>query len=80
MNMPYKLSDHAEERIRRRKIKREWIEATLNSPDRTDGDKEDPALAHALKAIPEKGFKVLRVVYNETTEPVTIVTVFFESR
>ena len=80
MNMPYKLSDHAEERIRQRKIKQEWIEAALSNPDRTDGDKEDPTLAHALKAIPEKGFKVLRVVYNETTEPVTIVTVFFESR
>ncbi len=31
-----------------------------------------------LKLIPEKGFKALRVVYNETTEPFTIVTVFFE--
>ena len=78
MDTPYKLSDHAEKRIKQRKIKTEWIESALNSPDRTDSDKEDPALAHALKAIPEKGFKVLRVVYNETTKPVTIVTVFFE--
>jgi len=41
-------------------------------------DPEDPRLIHALKTIPEKGFKVLRVIYNESTQPVTVVTVFFE--
>jgi Zn-finger domain-containing protein len=41
-------------------------------------DAEDHTLAHALKAIPEKGFKILRVVYNETTEPVAIITAYFE--
>lgn len=76
--IPYKLSDHAKKQMERRRIKPEWIEAALNEPDRTKNDMEDATLAHALKEIPEKGFKVLHVIYNETTEPVTIVTAFFE--
>ena len=76
--MEFKLSDHAEKRLRQRKIKPEWIRAAIENPDRTENDAEDHTLAHALKAIPEKGFKILRVVYNETTEPVTIITAYFE--
>jgi hypothetical protein len=29
-------------------------------------------------AIPERGFRVLRVIYNETVEPVRIVTIYFD--
>jgi len=35
-------------------------------------------LLHALKAIPEKGFKKLRVIYNELKVPWIVITVFFE--
>lgn len=76
--MEYRLSEHAAKRMQQRKILPEWIQTALDNPDTTESDQEDPNLAHALKAIPEKGFKVLRVVYNETTEPVTIVTAYFE--
>lgn len=37
-----------------------------------------PALVHALLAIPEKGFRVLRVIYNETVDPVVVITVYFD--
>lgn len=76
--MEFKLSDHARERIQQRKIKPEWIAVTIAHPDQTENDFEDRSLTHALKAIPEKGFRKLRVIYNETTEPVTIVTAYFE--
>ncbi|OGS94549.1 MAG: hypothetical protein A3H31_11990 [Gallionellales bacterium RIFCSPLOWO2_02_FULL_57_47] len=76
--MEFKLSDHAQKRIQQRKIKPEWIKAAIEHPDLLEDDFEDSTLAHALKAIPEKGFKKLRVIYNETTEPVTIVTAYFE--
>jgi hypothetical protein len=76
--MKFKLSDHAEKRLRQRKIKPEWVRVAIENPDKTENDAEDHTLAHALKAIPEKGFKILRVVYNETTEPVTIITAYFE--
>lgn len=76
--MEFKLSDHAQKRIQQRKIRPEWIKAAIDNPDQLEGDVEDSTLAHALKAIPEKGFKKLRVIYNETAEPVTIVTAYFE--
>ena len=76
--MEFKLSSHAEKRMRQRKIKLEWVRAAIENPDTTENDVEDHALAHALKVIPEKGFKRLRVIYNETTEPPTIITAYFE--
>ncbi len=76
--MKFRLNDHAEKRIRQRKIKLEWIEAAIETPDKIENDAEDHTLAHALKAIPERGSKRLRVIYNETTEPVTIATAYFE--
>ncbi|PKO25965.1 MAG: DUF4258 domain-containing protein [Betaproteobacteria bacterium HGW-Betaproteobacteria-8] len=76
--MDFKLSDHAKKRMGKRKVKIEWVQAALDHPDIIENDKEDVRLAHALKAIPDRGFKVLKVVYNETTDPVTVVTVFFE--
>ena len=78
--MNYRLSDHAKKRLQQRKIKLEWMEAALANPDRIESDPEDATLIHALLDIPEKGFKRLRVIYNETKDPVTIVTAYFDWR
>jgi hypothetical protein len=43
-------------------------------------DKEDPALKHALGRIPECGNKVLRVIYNESIKPWSVVTAFFDRK
>lgn len=77
--MKHILSDHARKRMIKRKIRTEWIEVTLTHPAHTENDEVDPALAHALRPIPEKGFRVLRVIYNETTDPVTVVTAYFDN-
>ena len=76
--MEFKLSNHASKRIKQRKIKHEWIQVTITAPDSLESDSEDSTVLHALLEIPERGFKRLRVVYNETTKPVTIVTAYFE--
>nr|VFJ99367.1 MAG: protein of unknown function (DUF4258) [Candidatus Kentron sp. H]VFJ99739.1 MAG: protein of unknown function (DUF4258) [Candidatus Kentron sp. H]VFK04024.1 MAG: protein of unknown function (DUF4258) [Candidatus Kentron sp. H] len=76
--MDYVLTEHARKRCIRRKIKQEWIAAALAYPVRTENDLEDQSLAHALLAIPEKSFRVLRVVYNETIDPVSVVTAYFD--
>jgi len=76
--MNYVLTEHARKRCVIRKIREEWIVATLEHPARTENDHDDPTLAHALRPIPEKGFRVLRVIYNESLDPVTVVTVFFD--
>ncbi len=76
--MDYTLTEHAIKRCRKRKIQMEWIGAALGHPARTESDKYDSTLVHALLAIPEKGFRVLRVIYNETVDPVAVVTVYFD--
>jgi len=76
--MNYVLTEHARKRCIKRKVRNEWILATLEHPARTESDEDDPTLIHALRAIPEKGFRVLRVIYNETIDPMTVVTVYFD--
>ena len=78
-NMNSILSDHARKRIMKRKIRTEWIEITLTHPARLENDQVDPTLVHALRPIPERGFRVLRVIYNETTDPVMVVTAYFDN-
>lgn len=76
--MNYVFTEHARKRCIKRKIRDEWILATLEHPARTENDDSDPTLVHALRAIPEKGFRVLRVIYNESVDPMTIVTIYFD--
>ena len=75
--MLFILSNHARVRVQHRGIKEEWIEATINSPQKTETDPEDPDALRAWKRIPEKS-SVLRVVYNHTNKPYKIITVFFD--
>ena len=72
------LSAHAESVINERSIKREWLEKVLATPEKTESDKDDPALRHALGRIPEHEGRVLRVVYNDSFKPVRIVTAYFD--
>jgi len=67
--MDFQLSTHAEKRILKRGIKPAWIAAALDFPARTESDALDPALSHVLLPIPERGFSVLRVIFNETFTP-----------
>ena len=76
--MEYILTEHAAKRCQRRRINLDWIKAALMHPARTENDFEDPTLVHAILAIPERSFRVLRVIYNETVTPVRIVTVYFD--
>lgn len=72
------LTEHAEQAIAKRKIPLEWIERVLTTPQRTEPDRNDPQLRHALGRVPEHEGRVLRVVYNETTVPWRIVTIYFD--
>ena len=76
--MKYLLTDHAKKRIAKRQIRNEWIEETLVYPARIESDRDDPSLVHALRPIVERGFRVLRFIYNETNDPVTIITAYFD--
>ncbi len=78
--MEFFLTDHARKRCARRGIKEEWIREALENPETLEDDAYDLDLVHALCSVPEKGFRILRVVYNETVEPVAVVTAFFDEK
>lgn len=76
--MDYVLTDHARKRCVRRKIQVAWIEQALDHPARIESDAEDDSLVHVLYPVPERAFRVLRVIYNETVDPVSVVTAYFD--
>ncbi|HUY33543.1 MAG TPA: DUF4258 domain-containing protein [Pirellulales bacterium] len=76
--MKYELTQHAKDVLAERAIPTEWLERVLDTPQRTEPDKDDPQLIHHLAAIPEHGDRVLRVVFNHLVAPVRIVTVYFD--
>lgn len=76
--MEFTLSKHAEDTMRERGIEFAWLAATMDAPDTTAEHPKDPTLRYAFRRIPEFGYRVLRVVYNQTKEPPHIVTVYFD--
>lgn len=74
----FEFTAHAQTVAASRAIKNEWIASTLSTPELRLADREDPELMHALSRISEHENRVLRVVYNAYTEPVRVVTVFFD--
>jgi hypothetical protein len=76
--MDFILTDHAKRRCARRKIQIDWIQRALEHPARIESDREDETLLHALYPVPERSFRVLRVIYNETLDPAAVVTAYFD--
>ena len=66
---PYAVTAHAAKVIAEREIPLAWIARVLAHPEKTEPDRDDLTLRHALARIPEHEGSVLRVVYNETTKP-----------
>ena len=73
------VTEHAKKRCVRRNIQPEWIKHALNYPARIEIDSDDSSLMHAIWPVPEKGYRVLRVIYNETVNPVAVVTAYFDN-
>lgn len=76
--MNYTLSKHAEDAIKEREIRPEWIAETLAQPVATETVPDDPELRHALRPIADFGYRVLRVIFNATRNPPHVVTVYFD--
>ncbi len=76
--MNYTLSKHAEDSVRERGIHLDWISETMHSPLSTELDPDDPELRHALRPIAGFGYRVLRVIFNQTKTPPHVVTVYFD--
>ena len=76
--MEFTLSKHAIDAVQERGISREWVAVTMDNPERTEHHRDDRALMHALRRIPDLGNRVLRVAYNRAKEPPHVVTVYFD--
>nr|WP_242032394.1 DUF4258 domain-containing protein [Aphanizomenon flos-aquae] len=66
------MTVHAQQVITAREIQLEWVARVLAEPQKTEPDREDPELRHALARIPENGNRVLRVVYNPHSAPPSV--------
>ena len=78
--IPYSLSYHAELRLTERKLEWAWVAMTVAEPTLIEAHPEDATCRCAYRAIPEAGGRVLKVVYNRTTDPWHIVTIHFDRR
>ena len=74
------LSEHARTVLQERRISMAWVSEALSNPERLENDRRDPDLVHALRPIPERSDRVLRVVYNSRSRPPCVVTAFFDRR
>lgn len=74
----YTLTAHAASVVAERKLDLAWVERVLEHPVRTEVDRHDPNLRHALARVPEHGNRVLRVVYDPRASPLRIITVYFD--
>jgi hypothetical protein len=77
--MDFVLTEHAKKRCLRRKIDITWVRQALACHASIECDPEDDSLVHVLYCVPECGFRVLRVIYNETVQPVAVVTAYFDN-
>ena len=75
---PFELPEHAAVVIRERGIRLTWVQHTIETPAKVESDAADPELRHALATVPEFGDRVLRVIYNHSTRPWRIVSVYFD--
>ena len=72
------LTHHASMVLRECGIHVEWVRRALTHPHLCLPDAEDPDLLHALAPIAEREDRVIRVVYNGTTNPWRVVTAYFD--
>jgi hypothetical protein len=77
----YEPSDHARESLRIRSVIRmEWIEQVLRQPQLVEMDSVDQELEHHLGRIQEYDGRVLRVIVKKDTNPLRIITFYFDRR
>lgn len=77
---PFDLTSHARAVLAERRIDLAWVDRVLAAPTRSEPDRFDPSLRHALAPIEERDGRVLRVVYNPEVNPIRVVTAFFDRR
>jgi hypothetical protein len=75
---PLIMTEHAQLRGRERRIRLEWIERAVRTPDWTEPDPGSPLIERRFRAITEFGGRTLRVVCVETEAHIRVITVTFD--
>ena len=79
--MDYELTEHAQECLRKRSLIRiEWMKQVIQEPERIELDRVDPELEHRLGRIQAYENRVLRVVVKKDTNPLRIITFYFDRK
>lgn len=78
--MEYELSQHAEEELARRKIPAELLDNVMQNPEQIVPEHDEIVAYQSKVAFPHGKLYLLRVMVNEQTMPVTIVTVYRTSK
>jgi hypothetical protein len=77
----YDLTEHARESLRKRSvIRKEWVEHVVRYPERVNIDAVDSTLEHRLGRISEYEGRVVRVIVKKDTNPLRIITFYFDRR
>ncbi len=76
--LDYTLSIHCSQMLDRRKIEVALIESAIDAPDRIVNI--DSNERHYIKRIEDTKERWLRVIVNPTTDPLTIITAFYDRR
>ncbi len=74
------LTGHAASAVDERKLAITWIEQAALSPNWIEPDTRWPRVERRVRAIPEHGNRILRVVCVETDEEIRIITAFFDRK
>ena len=74
----FEFSRHARDMLQERNIPEEWVWRTLQSPEYTSVAEDETI--HHVKAIPEFGGRLFRVVVNPHQTSRRVVTFFFDRR
>ena len=72
------LSLHAQEMLKKRKISEDWLQQTIECPEKEITEVSDAK--HYFKSIMEQEGRVLHVVLNPLVSPRKVITVFFDRR
>ena len=71
-------TNHFEDMLNERGIKREWADNAILQPDNTEEHAD--GTRHYIRQVPENGNRWLRVIVNVTSNPKKRVTAFFDRR
>lgn len=76
--MKITFTHHALSMLAERQIEAEWVIRAIEGPESVEPDPLRPKAFRAFRAMPERGGRVLRVVYVREDEDHRVITAFFD--